>query len=58
MASKCFDHQFLATLYERGQGIPSGGDKVRGERVADVTRIITLNIITELKGDSTVVCYL
>ena len=31
LASKCFDYQFLVTLYERGQGIPSGGDK-KGER--------------------------
>ena len=26
---------------KRGQGIPSGGDKGGGERVADVIRIIT-----------------
>ena len=49
VASQCFEHQFLATLYERGQGIPSSGDKRGGERIADVTRIMT-----KLKGDSTV----
>ena len=27
VASKCFAYQFLATLYERGQGIPIVGDK-------------------------------
>ena len=41
LASKCFDYQFLVTLNEKGQGIPSGGDKRGGSRVADVTRIIT-----------------
>ena len=37
LASKCFDYQLLVALYERGQGIPSGGDKEGEERVADVT---------------------
>ena len=41
LASKCFDYQLLVALYERGQGIPSGGDKRGGERVADVTSIVT-----------------
>ena len=49
LASKYFDYQFLATSYERGQRIPSGGDKRGGKRIADETRIITL-----LKGDSSV----
>ena len=30
LASKCFECQFLATWYERGQGIPIGGDKRGG----------------------------
>ena len=30
VGSKCFDYQFLATLYEREQGIPSDGDKRGG----------------------------
>ena len=41
VASKYFDYQFFATLYERWQGIPSGGDKRGGGGVADVIRIIT-----------------
>ena len=32
VASKYFDYQFLATLYERGQGNPSGGDKGGGRK--------------------------
>ena len=38
---KPFDYQFLATLDERGQGIPTMGIKEGGERVSNVTRIIT-----------------
>ena len=38
---KSVDYQFLATLDERGQGIPNDGDKRGGERVSNVTRIIT-----------------
>ena len=45
---KSFDYQFLATLDERGQGIPKIGIKEGGERVTNVTRIIT-----QLKDDST-----
>ena len=47
---KPFDYPFLATLDERGQGIPKIGIKEGGERVTNVTRIIT-----QLKDDSTVV---
>ena len=32
LASKCFDYQFSAILYEKGQGIPSGGDKGGGRK--------------------------
>ena len=46
---KYFDYLFLATLDERGQGIPTMGIKEGGERVTNVTRIIIL-----LKDDSTV----
>ena len=38
---KSFDYKFLATLDGRGQVIPNDGDKERGERVTNVTRIIT-----------------
>ena len=41
VTSKCFEYQFLATLYERGKEVQALGIKERGERVADVTRIIT-----------------
>ena len=38
---KSFDHYLLATLDERGQGVPNNGDKRGGgERVSNVTRII------------------
>ena len=32
LASKYFDYQILATLYERGQIIPNGGDKRGGRK--------------------------
>ena len=41
LASKCFDYQLLATLYEMGKEFRALGIKEEGKRVADVTRIIT-----------------
>ena len=48
LVPKSFDYQFLDTLDERGQGIPTMWIKEGGERVTNVTRIIT-----KLKDDST-----
>ena len=49
-ASSFFDFQFLATLYEIGQGIPSGGDKRGGRKGCRCDQ--NYNIIKF--GDSTV----
>ena len=38
---KSFDHYLLATLDERGQGVPNEGIKEGRERVTNVTRIKT-----------------
>ena len=49
MASKCLEYQFLATLYERGQGIPSDGDKRGGRKGCWCDQNYYIK-----KGDSTV----
>ena len=49
MGPKSFVYQFFDTLDERGQVVPNEGDKRGGERVNNVTRIIT-----ELDDDLTV----